>query len=226
MRLTEAQIRRTVRGILREAHVLPALPKPDPGLGKVIDIIGLKVKRAADSDPEFIAIQDELKQIDPDDYSQRSLTRKKAMDLIPDAYSEEIEKISRVMLAQAKKLVPTIVDDMREITVGMSPEEIQSAFSQFEDDIASSALENIRGTNSYTAGFERLNNAQFAVVEELLTYIFPLAPPVSRFSELTDPRIYNTILHIYGYYPPEKRRQRERQMDEDDADPNQQFNLD
>jgi len=233
MRLTETQIKKTVRRILMEANVLPALPQPDPSLGKVIDVIGLKVKRAAESDPEFIAIQDKLKMLDPN--APRYTERRKAMFLIPDTFSEEIEKISRVMLAQAKKLVPTIMDDMKEITGRMSPEQIHHAFSQFEGGISRFALEDgsqpspqrpSLTPSPYTAGFERLNNTQFAVVEELLTYIFPVAPPVSRLSELTDPRVYNTILLIYGYYPPETRARRERQMDEDDADPNQQFDQD
>ena len=194
MRLTEAQIRRTVRSILNEAF--PAYPEPDRGISKIIDTIGLKLKAQAESDPDFEPMRN---------VAERGALFTRTSHLVEQKYKREVDQICRLMVRQAQKLVPAIEETLPDIAASLTPGERDLYnVNQFRG-IDSESAEGSYEYHSFS--FDSVTELQTSVIIALVYYIFPTPATESgfeddRLSRYTDSRVYGSLLRLFGYHPP------------------------
>jgi hypothetical protein len=190
MRPTEAQIRRTVRGILREG-LYPDLPEPDRRISGAIDAIGEKIRREVENNPGFDILR-----------------HRQILDLFVREHMREIKIIARLMTRQAQLLAPILLRDKERLKAGLTSNIVLQNIENFAGEID----DELEKDPTYVDDeiFGSLDRLETGIVKCIDTLMFqsPSYPPRRRanhLSELTDEIVYSTLLGIHSYLRPSLR---------------------
>ena len=207
MRLTEAQIRRTVRGILREA-TYPDYPEPDRKISAVIDSIGEKIRREVAADPYFDIARNYAEPEDDEQGYPGERDRDDILGLFVREHMREVMLIARLMTRQAQLLAPIVLRDKDRLKAGLPSNIVLQRLESFTGEIDDVLDQSPAYVDDEVFGsLDRLETGIIICLDALL-FPAPNEHPSRRanqLSELTDERVYHTLLGLYNYTRPSLR---------------------
>jgi len=219
MRLTEAQIRRTVRGILREG-VYPDLPEPDRKISAAIDQIGEKIRREVENDPDFDIARnyEEPEDLVDDDGAPGPgyRDREEIETLFYNKHTKSIKLISRFIRRQAQLIAPIVLRDKERIKADLpdNPDHYaRQTLERFTGDLRAEVAEN-PPEYAYSEALSDVPLIEQYIVRSLDHFLFPEPGWGSskRLSEMTDAMVYSLYLDIGPYTTPEYRERLAQQQ--------------